>query len=183
MKVLVAYETKYGSTHGIAESIAARLRTHDVSVDIARAREVRDIDAYDAFVVGSAVYYGAWMREALDFVTRNRDVLRARPVWLFSSGPIGEAKTDGQGRDMRAASEPKGIVELRSEIKPRGHRVFFGALDKSKLGMTDRFIASVPAFSGAEGDFRDWKDIESWADVIARELLSAPAREAVAAKR
>lgn len=182
MKLLVAYESKHGATHGIAEAIAAELRASGFTVDLARAREVVDVTGYDAFVIGSAVYYGTWLREALDLITREREVLRAHPVWLFSSGPIGAAKKDEQGRDVRNASVPKSISDIRSEISPRAHHVFFGALDKSRLGLADKLIASMPAFPGAEGDFRDWKEIRSWAAAIARDLAAEPAREAVAAK-
>ena len=33
---------------------------------------------------------GHWLDDARDMATRPRDALRARPVWLLSSGPVGE---------------------------------------------------------------------------------------------
>ncbi len=41
---------------------------------------------------------------------------------------------DAQGRDLRVVWEPKEIAEFRDAINPRDLRVFFGALDNSKLG-------------------------------------------------
>jgi menaquinone-dependent protoporphyrinogen oxidase len=46
--------------------------------------------------------------------------------------------------------------------------MFFGALDRSKLGFGERMM--VKAVKAPEGDFRDWAGIRSWADDIAREL-------------
>ena len=47
---------------------------------------VRNSESFDAFVVGSALYIGHWMKEAKEFAKRNRAILSNRPVWLFSSG-------------------------------------------------------------------------------------------------
>lgn len=73
---------------------------------------------------------------------------------------------------MRDISGLKEITELRENIKPRDHRVFFGALDSSKLGFGHRMIRKMPAAREAlaEGDFREWNDIEAWASSIAQEL-------------
>jgi menaquinone-dependent protoporphyrinogen oxidase len=100
-------------------------------------------------------------------------MLASRPVWLFSSGPIGKMAT------RHEPTEPKGVTGIRRALSPREHRVFFGAwdrskLDRSKLGLAERIVAKrLP-----QGDFRDWAAIEAWADGIARELahLSASRR-------
>jgi hypothetical protein len=50
---------------------------------------------YDAVVLGSAVYAGHWLKPARALADRCAAALRARPVWLFSSGPVGDpAKPD-----------------------------------------------------------------------------------------
>ena len=56
MVVLVGYATKHGSTRGVAERIAARLREHGLGVDVRALRGTEDAAAYDAVVFGSAVY-------------------------------------------------------------------------------------------------------------------------------
>ena len=45
------------------------------------------------------------------------------PVWLFSSGPLGEEVKDEE-------EQPRQLPELRELLHPREHRVFFGALDR-----------------------------------------------------
>ncbi len=168
MKAVVVYASKYGSTRGIAEFIAEKLR----QAEVRHVGEVQNPDDYDAFVIGSAVYMMHWLKEATEFVTRNRALLANRPVWLFSSGPLGTETKDAQGQDLRTVSEPKEIVEFRELIKPRDHRVFFGALDSGKLGFGHRMLRKLPAARNLfpEGDFRDWNDIEKWAISIFRAL-------------
>jgi Flavodoxin domain len=103
-----------------------------------------------------------WQSEAREFVRRNRAVLASRPVWLFSSGPLGTEPTDAQGRDLTVAAEPKELAEFTEVIHPRGHRVFFGVLDPGRLGLGERAIRNLPTVRALlpEGDFRDWAQIE-----------------------
>src|SRR5690606_23678725 len=129
---------------------------------------------FDAFVVGSSVYIDHWRKETRAFVERHREVLAAGPTWLFSSGPLGTEQTDEEGRDLREVTEPKEIAEVEEMIHPRGHVVFFGALDPKKLAPHHRLLRLLPAGRKLlpEGDFREWDAIEAWADGIAEELAA-----------
>ena len=51
-----------------------------------------DVDLYEAFVIGSTVEAGHWLSAATGFVQRHEALLAARPVWLFSSGPLGDRR-------------------------------------------------------------------------------------------
>jgi len=186
MKVLVAYASKAGSTKGIAEFIGERLRERGLPTDLYAVSSVPRPGDYDAFVVGSALYMFHWIKEAKQFILKNQATLTGRPVWLFSSGPVG-LKTNSKGQDLADASVsgPKEIDELREAAKPRDHRVFFGALDGNKLGgamgLTYKFMRRSKAVreSMPDGDYRDWKEIESWANGIA-DALSMPTTTAPA---
>jgi len=177
MRVLVVHASRYGSTQGIAERIAAKLRQQGFDATVQPAQRADNPVGYDVAVIGSAIYYFHWMKYATKFVRRNRDVLANRPVWLFSSGPLGTAARDAQGRDLRDVTIPKEIAEFRQTIKPRDHRVFFGAMDHSKLGFAHRLMLKLPANRGnaifPEGDFRDWADIEAWAGSIAQAMKAS----------
>jgi menaquinone-dependent protoporphyrinogen oxidase len=161
MTILVAYASKHGSTQGIAERIAERLRQMGKEVEARPVDAVEDPRSYEAFVIGSAVYYGSWLKEATEWVDRNQAVLAQRPVWLFSSGPLGTEIKD-------AEQQPKELAEFQQAIRPRDQRIFFGVLDYSRLSFAERMMAK--AVRAPEGDFRDWEAIEAWAASIARDL-------------
>ena len=184
MRILVAFASKHGATKGIAEQIAQTLDRDGFDVTLKRAADAGSIDAYDAFVIGSAAYMGGWMEEATTFVRRHRDVLAGRPVWTFSSGPTGSEPVDAKGRDQLEAARPKEFDEFARTIQPRDQRVFFGAYDPDAppVGMAEglmaRFMRVAPAIKNAlpAGDFRDWAAIENWAEDIAKGLVPVGAR-------
>ena len=161
MTVLVAYASKHGSTQGIAERIAEKLR------QLGKEAEARPVDAvenpgsYEAFVIGSAIYYGSWLKEAAGWMHHNQAVLAQHPVWLFSVGPLGTEVQD-------AEQQPKEMAEFQQAIRPREQRVFFGALDHQRQSFAERMV--VKAVRAPEGDFRDWEAIDAWAANIARNL-------------
>ncbi len=161
MTVLVAYASKHGSTQGIAERIAEMLRQMGKEVEARPVEAVENTGSYEAFVIGSAVYYGSWLKEATEWVHRNQAVLAQRPVWLFSSGPLGTEVKD-------AEPQPKEMAEFQQAIRPRDERIFFGALDHNRLSFAERMV--LKAVRAPEGDFRDWQAIDAWAESIARDL-------------
>jgi menaquinone-dependent protoporphyrinogen oxidase len=174
MHVLVAYASRHGATQGIAERIAETLRIIGLDADVRPAASIKSLDGYDAFVIGSAAYMFHWLKDASNLVRRHRRLLRDKPVWLFSSGPVG-GPTDAKGRDQRAAAVPREVIELAPALNARDHHVFFGAYDVNRkpIGLAERFTALMPASAKAAmpvGDFRDWPEIEAWARGIARDL-------------
>lgn len=177
MHVLVAYASRHGATRGIAERIAETLLVAGLDAEAQPAESVKSVAEFDAVVLGSAAYMYRWMKGATDFAHRNRALLATKPVWLFSSGPLGPDPVDAKGRDQRVAAVPRDVEVLRDEIKARDHHVFFGAYqrDRPPIGIAERLMSLMPAAKEGlpDGDFRDWPEIEAWANGIARELMSA----------
>lgn len=175
MRVLVVYGSQYGSTKGIAARIAEKLVACGHEAVAVPAGEARDVAGHDAFVIGSAVYMGSWIKAVSDFVRGNIEGLAARPVWLFSSGPLGTETRDAQGKDVRESAIPKEIAEFEPLIHPKGHHVFYGAFDHTKLKFAHRAFWTLPAAKKLllEGDFRDWDEIDGWAGEIAAALTPA----------
>jgi menaquinone-dependent protoporphyrinogen oxidase len=184
VKVLVAYASRHGATRGIAERVAMTLERSALDVSVQPVEDAGTISGFDAVVVGSAAYNHHWLKEATRFVQRNRAALAGRPVWLFSSGPIGDEEVDSKGRDVVEASIPREFDEFAA-IHPRDRRVFFGAYDPDAkpIGLVERLGAPFMRMSAIRdsmpsGDFRDWPAIEAWAEGIARDLqpVAAPTR-------
>ena len=177
MRVLVTYSSKHGATAGIAGRIGDTLRAAGLDVEVWPAAEVDDIEGYDAVVAGSAVYLGSWLKDVTGFLRHNASALVTRPVWLFSSGPVGHPPEHAEGDDVSKAVSAKQRAELRDLAQPRDHHVFFGAVDRSTFGVAEHLFAATPAGRKLlpEGDFRDWAEIEAWAADIAAELTTVPA--------
>ncbi len=113
-------------------------------------------------VLGSAIYMGQWMKPACELVERSAAALAARPVWLSSSGPVGEPP--------KPAGNPVDVSKILRATKARDHRIFAGKLARKHLSFPDRAMAS--AIHAAEGDFHNWAEIRGWAAGIADTLLS-----------
>jgi len=171
VKMLIAVSSKHGSTREIAVSIAETVREAGVEVEVVDARGVESVAPYDAVIVGSAVYMGRWMGPARDLVNRSADEMRTRPVWLFSSGPLGRDIVDPAD-----AAEGMRLLEL---VGGRDHRVFPGKADKHEFGFVERRIVSM--LKAPWGDHRDWPAIREWATSIARDLTAVPAGAATGA--
>ncbi len=160
MKVLVTAASKHGSTLEIASSIERVLKDAGIETVLEIPEKVTTLAGYDAVILGSAVYAGHWLEPAKDFVSSNLSALLARPVWLFSSGPIGDSS--------KPIQDPGDVARIRDATGAREHRVFSGRLDRHDLGFAERAIMSV--IRAPDGDFRSWTEIEGWALTIARTL-------------
>jgi len=166
-RILVSAGSKHGSTAEIAERIAAVLTDRGQDVDIASPDQVTDLSSYDAVVLGSAVYAGHWVASAKELADRIAALSTHPETWIFSSGPVGDPpKPEENAVDV----EP--ILEATTA---REHRVFSGKIDKAKLSFGEKAI--LVAVRAPEGDFRDWNEIESWANEIADQLVGEMSRQ------
>ena len=167
MHILVAVASRHGSTLEIAETVAAVLRARGFEVTVASPSAVADPAGYDAVVLGSAVYAGHWLEPAAAFVHGHAEELRGRPVWLFSSGPLGDP---GTSLERRMAAVSPG-VELAQACGAREHRAFGGKLARDDLSPLQRLGTRV--VGGLVGDWRPWEEIQAWAGAIADQLAHA----------
>mgnify|MGYP006309005493 CR=1 FL=1 len=167
-RVLVAYASKRGGTKEIAKRIGEVLREAGLDAEVRPVGRVRDLERYDAVVLGSGVYIGRWRRPAARFLKRRRQTLADMPVWLFSSGPTGE------GDPVKIASGwrfPKPLQAAADEVGPRDAALFHGVLKESELTFIERWM--IRNVNAPLGDFRDWDAIVAWAESIAEELAPA----------
>jgi menaquinone-dependent protoporphyrinogen oxidase len=160
MRVLVSTASKHGSTADIGRAIADVLIGEGIEARILAPEEVTSLDSYDAIILGSAVYAGHWMKPMRELVDRLEAELAGRPVWLFSSGPIGDPP--------KPEEDPVDVAPIMDKTAARDHLLFAGRIDRKKLNFGERAI--VGALKAPEGDFRDWDEIRDRALAIAKEL-------------
>lgn len=173
-RVLVVVASRHGATRGIAEALARDLAATAAGAAAGLTAVAVPVDhspdpaRFDAVVLGSAVYAGRWLETARTYAGTHAPALRERPVWLFSSGPIGVPPyPPDEVHDVRSLMQLTGA---------RSHRVFAGRLEKESLGFGER--AMVTAMRAPLGDFRDWAAVRAWAEEIADELCGARAAPA-----
>ena len=123
MKVLVSAASKYGATSEIAQAVADVLAAKGLKVTVAPPGRAGAVEEFDAVVLGSAVYMGQWMKPARELAERSAAALAARPVWLFSSGPVGEP--------AKPADNPVDVSKILQATKARDHQIFTGKLTES----------------------------------------------------
>ncbi len=183
--VLVVYGSRHGGTRGIAERVGQTLRSEGLDVDVVSADHVTDVGAADAFVVGSGIYMGSWLKEPLDFVRRNQATLASRPTWFFSSGPLPGSTSEKSGDSLEDALGPASgpgsrgrmkVARLFAATHARENHIFDGAFDTDDppKSMSERLIRLMPGSKGLlpHGDFRDWDAIDTWAREIAASLAA-----------
>ncbi|MEO5987035.1 MAG: flavodoxin domain-containing protein [Candidatus Limnocylindria bacterium] len=161
MKVLVISASKHGATTEIADAITETLLASGIDADHRAPAEVGDLTEYDAVVIGSAIYTGRWLEPARRLIERQHAALEGLPVWLFSSGPVGDP--------LAPTEEPQDGVRLCRELKARQHVVFAGKLNASDLSWVERTITGM--LKSPYGDFRNWDAIRAWAQEIATALM------------
>lgn len=157
MRVLVTAASRHSATTEVAQTIASTLEQAGLEVTLRRPEEVGHLASYDAVVLGSAIYAGHWLKPAKDLIDRTASRMQTMPVWLFSTGPIGDP--------LKPDAPPVDVALMLELSHAREHRLFGGRLDRHDLGIAER--AMVRMVGAADGDYRPWAEITEWAEEIA----------------
>lgn len=168
MHLLVTVGSRHGSTREIGAEIAQVLGQAGHAVEILDPDDVTSLDGFDAVVLGSAVYVGRLAESVRALAQRLEWSLAELPLWFFWTGPI--------GNPPRPAEEPEEVGHVATRLRANGVHMFAGRLEQSELGMAER--ALVATVGAAPGDYRDWDDIDRWAESIAEELRLLARRKA-----
>lgn len=170
-KVLVAYASFCGSTGGVAEAIGQVLCDKGASVDVRLVKNVKDLDSYQAVVVGSATRSSSWWPDAIEFVKIHHKVLSQMPVAYFLTCLALYKDTKESRRVARSYMDP--VLKAVTGVKPVDMGFFAGVLDYRKLNLMYRMVmkSKMKKRGIPEGDFRDWNAIRSWAEGLCSPLL------------
>jgi menaquinone-dependent protoporphyrinogen oxidase len=137
VRILVAYDTKYGSTENVAQWIAEGItesETSETIVDVKNISQIAEI-SYDCVVIGSPIYEEEPLNSVITFLEARSASLKQVSVALFVvCGDYGRLTKD-QLIDTyvkKLEAHVSGIVIARE--------VFGGYLDLEKLSNEDRGI-------------------------------------------
>jgi len=117
--------------------------------------KVGSVESYDAVVLGSAVYIKRWRGDAKHFLRKHDKELSQRPFWVFSSGPVGDPKSEVDPSWL----EPPKIIERVARPGAREHVVFGGRLPVNPRGSIEH--AMVKNTPREYHDRRDWDEIRN----------------------
>ncbi len=158
--VLVTYATRYGSTQEVAEKIANILHDAGFEVDMKPMQEVERLDAYEAVVLGAALYNARWHSDAHQFMAHHQADLKQRTVAIFALGPLGTSDAAMQ----RSRHQLDRELARYSWLKPVALEMFAGKYDPTKPGMG--FLYRLLPVR----DYRNWEAISAWAKALSAKL-------------
>ncbi len=176
--VLVAYDSKLGSTAEVARFIGETLREQHpdaTRVEVRSPEEVEDLAGYDQVVIGSAIRFDRWLPDATAFVEAHREALSKVPVALFFTclalakpGDGGAARAETYARQLRA------LLPDAVQLETGG---FAGVLSVSRGPWYIRLLLRVLSrISGVKpGDYRDWEAIGRWSRNLWGQRVSSAA--------
>lgn len=123
--VLIAYDSKHGSTAVVVRQIADVLCNCGYRVDISRARTVDDLSSYEAVVVGSPIYWAKFLPGTQIFLKQHEQTLATMPVAVFALSTHADEETKivhPEAKDFFVDKE----LEKVPAIQPVGEVGLFG---------------------------------------------------------
>jgi menaquinone-dependent protoporphyrinogen oxidase len=166
-RTLVAYASRAGSTAEVAHAIGDVLREQGIDVDVQSVKDVQDLASYDSLVLGSAIWAGKPLPEMRRFMAAQHDQIAERPVAYFILCDTLREYTPANRQIALGYVEP-----LRKLKEPVSVGLFAGRRDFSTVHPLLRWLM-MRVVGLAEGDWRDWQQIRSWAGTVAPQLFAA----------
>lgn len=173
-RILIAYDTLYGTTAEVAARVAAGLREAGLEVDCRRMRDLQAIDDYRAVILGAPFYYGRWPRPARHFLSRFGPELAQRDVAIFATGQIDSLQTEEEAHAQLYA-----LTAHYDWLRPFDLAMFGGCWDPRKLKWRHRLLLRLPASGLGRlpgSDLRNWPAIDKWSTGLAELLKSRVAQ-------
>ena len=163
-RVLIAYSSGSGCTKTIARHIGEVLIGHGFRPQVVDTQDHPIItDKVDAIIFGSGVRVGKWHREGAEWLKSNSDLIKNRPLAVFSVGLLG---VHDEEHKLRQAQ-----VDLLKEIKrlkplePVASAIFPGWKEPERFASVERLMLKV--YPLEDGDYRDWNQVDFWVQEIA----------------
>ena len=169
-KVLVSYQTLYGSTKEAAALIADTLeKDYGFQADIYRLEENKalpDSSDYENIIIGSCIFHGKWGRSAEEFL--KKDFSNKNIAVFVCAGLAGEEKLHNQSHRVFLEE----VLENHPNVKPVSMQAFGGRVPKAKIPHV-WFLQTMKKIAGFDYDTRDMEKVKEWAHELGK-LFTKP---------
>jgi menaquinone-dependent protoporphyrinogen oxidase len=175
-RVLIAYGTRFGSTEEISSKFAEIMRSQGLDTTVINVKK----DKWPP-LVGSSIKIGRWTREAKKFFKKNVKALKEKSfLAVFVSS--GEASYPEKYQEAKEKYVQKIITDLGFDLNKVMHEAFGGVFDlsnTSKIGWLEKKFTNMAARDDESSnlteneynDFRDWDQIQSFANEATTRIL------------
>jgi menaquinone-dependent protoporphyrinogen oxidase len=165
-KILIVYDSKLGSTKGIAEYIGKILLASGTEVEVKHISETIELTEYKTVIIGSAIRYSNWLRPIRKFVKENRDILQSKSIYYFFVCLAKVGKTESARKEVENIE--KNVLKNAPEIKPKSIGKFAGTLSYKGIPIYLSIILKLfMKIKGLKpGDYRQWDEIKDWTNMI-----------------
>jgi menaquinone-dependent protoporphyrinogen IX oxidase len=156
IKILIAYQSKYGSTKQYAEWIHQEIKGNLVNIENG---DKPDLTRYDIIIIGSSVRVGNIV--IAPFIKDHWSVMKGKKVILFTT-----SGTPPQHPKIQSIYEKSLPEEIRKEIK---YFPLHGRISRENLTLFDKFLITIGKIMEQDETLK--KDMGKDFDGVQRENL------------
>jgi menaquinone-dependent protoporphyrinogen IX oxidase len=162
--VLVAYDSKHGSTAIVVGQIADVLCNCGYRVDISRARTVDDLSPYDAVVVGSPIYWAKFLPGTQQFLKKYEQTLAGMPVALFVLSTNADEETGLVKEETKGFFVDKELEKVPSIVLRGDVGLFGGTFTMRELFPVEAFSMKLSGYS--DMNYLDETVVTTWSETL-----------------
>jgi menaquinone-dependent protoporphyrinogen oxidase len=182
-KILLLYSSVYGHTLRICERMGVKLTSlgHEVEL-VPLAEGGADPARYDAVLIGASIRNGKHNPAVMDFITRHKALLDAKPSGFFSVNLVARKP---HKNTPETNPYTKAFV-AKSPWQPKLLGVFGGDLDYQRYTAFDRnvirfimWLTKGPTDAQTKDEYTNWDEVERFAERFAALAAEPPAEAEV----
>lgn len=166
-KILLVYDSAYGTTAEVANVIADHMVNSGFSVCVQSANQARAPEADEKVILGSPIRYEKWMPALIHYIQKNEHALSQASVAYFYTCMAHASITDKD--ELNHGVYDQKLRLLSPKIKPIAIGGFAGVLNYRAMSFFIRLMMRLIARKQhiPEGDYRNWREIRHWCDTLA----------------
>jgi menaquinone-dependent protoporphyrinogen oxidase len=168
--ILILFSTTDGHTRKICTRLQQVIKeNHQVTIRSIDDEPEIDIKPFDKVVLGASIRYGRHSKSVYEFIKKNEQVLASKPNAFFSVNVV--ARKPGKNTPETNPYLKKFLRQI--SWQPREVTVFAGKIDYPRYHFWDRqiirfimWMTKGPTDPSCVVEFTDWKQVESFANVV-----------------